>query len=218
MFRFNIIAFIILAVMIASALGYFVVSNLRHEFAKEEKVAEVEPPTVGGSTSDSESIPSPFPTLFIPDLNRPIIFSVNLPDETKKDAEARIKSVSAKLKENPALYSQWVELGLYRKLIGDYVGAAIAWEHAGVLNPTSFIPSQNLGDLYALDIKDYQKAEAYYKKSISKDEKVIMVYEKLYELYKYYLKDPSRAKAVLEDGIAKNPQTSERLRWLLTNN
>lgn len=216
MLKFNIVSFIVLIVVAASALGYFVVRDLRNEFMPEGEKVKDSRPDGNIAPAPTPAPPLSSPVISIPDLNRPIIFSVNLPDETKKDTEARIKSASAKLKENPALYSQWIELGLYRKLIGDYVGAAMVWEYASVLNPTSFVPSQNLGDLYTYNLKDYLKAEAYYKKSLAKDEKVVMVYEKLYELYQYYLKDPARAKAVLEEGIAKNPQTSERLQYLLT--
>jgi len=119
------------------------------------------------------------------------------------------------LRKDPGLYDHWMDLALYRRSIGDFVGAREAWEYAALLRPEDFIPPHNLGDLYTYDLVDYRKAEASYLASLKLDATAIIVYQKLYELYRFKMKDNAKAKAILEEGIKKNPSTSERLRSIL---
>jgi len=153
----------------------------------------------------------------VPDLDRPINITVNLPQPTRDEAIATLQNIIRTLKADSASFGDWINLGLYRKLIGDYEGAKQAWQYAGVISPSNFRSFGNLGDLYTYAFKDYKKAEEYYLTSIKNAPDQIMIYEKLSELYRYFFKDDAKAKAALERGISANPMTSQRLKYLLDN-
>ena len=152
-----------------------------------------------------------------PDLDGPVNVTVDLPAVTVEQAKETITRLTASLKKNNDLFGDWVELGLYRRLLGDYGGAAAAWEYAGAIRPKNSVSFNNLGDLYTYQIKDKARAEKNYLMALANDPASIMAYEKLYELYRYIFKDDKKAKAVLKEGVSKNPDFSQRLQYLLDN-
>ena len=152
-----------------------------------------------------------------PSLGGPINVTVDLPAITIEQAKETITKLTAALKKNSDLFGDWVELGLYRRLIGDYGGAAAAWEYAGAIRPKNSVSFNNLGDLYTYQIKDKARAEKNYLMALANDSASIAAYEKLYELYRYIFKDDEKAKGVLKEGISKNPDFSQRLQYLLDN-
>ena len=151
----------------------------------------------------------------IPALPFPPEIKANLSPESKAMAMNAIKEIIASLRENPNSESDWINLGLQRNFIGDFIGAKEAWEYASYLRPDDFIPPHNLGDLYTYSLNDYAKAEASYRKSIALDPSQLMVYQKLHELYRYRIKDNAKARAILEEGISKNPAISLWLEKIL---
>ena len=151
----------------------------------------------------------------IPALPFPVQVKAELSAEVRERALADIQEIILRLRENPDRQDLWINLGLQRKLIGDFPGAGDAWQYASEIRPKDFIPHNNLGDLYAYDLNDFKKAEEHYRLSIKLEPSVIMVYDKLYELYRFKIKNDAKARAVLEEGIKKNPQTSERLKATL---
>ena len=152
-----------------------------------------------------------------PDLTRKVVITAAMSEESKKQALEKIGQIIEPLKGDPNLFSNWVELGSYMKLIGDYDGAVVYWKYAAAIRPKSFIPLANLGDLYLHNIKDIAKAEKNYLTALMVGPDQPMVYAKLAELYRYFLKDDTKAKQVLRDGIDKNPSASERLKYILDN-
>ncbi|HEY4527780.1 MAG TPA: hypothetical protein VJL09_01935 [Candidatus Paceibacterota bacterium] len=180
---------------------------------------EVELPSPSGSSTSSPRVEEPKITwpLPVPNLGRPINIAENLTPEMQKEAREHIAALIIRLKEDPELYGHWIDLGLYRKLIGDFEGTREAWEYASRLQPQEGIPFHNLGDLYVFQLKDFKKAEENYLKAIALQPDQVFFYEKLYEFYRYTLKDITRAREILEKGISQNPKTSERLGWLLEN-
>jgi len=162
-----------------------------------------------------EIIINPIPNKPIPALPWPVAVRNNISGEARENALKNIMTLTLALRKDPGLYDHWMDLALYRRSIGDFVGAREAWEYAALLRPEDFIPPHNLGDLYTYDLVDYRKAEASYLASLKLDATAIIVYQKLYELYRFKMKDNAKAKAILEEGIKKNPSTSERLRSIL---
>ena len=150
-----------------------------------------------------------------PDLNRPILITLSLPDETKKLATDKINDLSAKLKKDPALFNHWLELGRFRKMIGDNEGARQAWEYAGLISPSNYVSFNNLGELYGYYLKDLAKAEVNYKKAVSNGPDQIYLYRNFADFYRFVLKDTAKAKTILEKGIKANPGTSDDLQNLL---
>lgn len=183
------IIFGVFILLLAGGVGYYIYSDLMPE--------------------------TKFPAAKIPDLDRPINMPSALAPEAQKLIQEKIEKISAELKQNPDLFDNWLLLGIYRKMIGDYEGAKECWEYAAVINPQSPTPLNNLGDLYAHFLNDYQKAEESFLRAIKNDPSAIYIYRSLYEFYYYNLKDDAKAKQILQQGISANPNTSQDLKNLL---
>lgn len=153
----------------------------------------------------------------IPNLNRPINITANLPEDAQKIAQEKIEKLNSELKQDPSLFENWLILGIYRKMIGDLEGAKECWEYAGFLSPQSPIPFNNLGDLYANYLKDSKKAEENFLIAIKNGPDQIYIYRSFCEFYRYTMKDNTKAKQILEQGISANPTTSQDLKNLLDN-
>ncbi|MBI2023867.1 hypothetical protein HYT00_00505 [Candidatus Giovannonibacteria bacterium] len=169
-------------------------------------------------TPSNQNKPSPTPSVVkkaVPALPFPVEIRAELSEDSKKMALTKIETITNKLRQDPSIDDLWVDLGLQRKFIGDFMGAKEAWEYASYLKPNYYVPYNNLGDLYTYNLNDYKKAEANYKMGIKVDDGAGILYQKLYELYRFKLKDDVRAKSILEEGITKNPGSSEHLKAIL---
>ncbi len=167
---------------------------------------EVVPTTTVDNTS---SIP-------VPDLNRKLIFSGSLSKEARGIITEKINKIVKELKESNGMFQNWMDLGLYRKVAGDYEGARDAWEYAGAINPQNSLSFRNLGDLYGYYLKDSKKAEKNLLRAIENGPDQIEYYFKTAEFYREVMKDSEKARKVVQQGIAVNPK-SKGLKDLLTS-
>jgi len=171
------------------------------------KGVKIEPIAI---TKDKPAINVP-----LPDLNKEIKITADMSEDAKKIATTRIQDLSSQLKKDSDNLENWLVLGVYRKMIGDYEGAKELWEYAGAIRPQNSISFNNLGELYAYYLKDNAKAEENYKKAIENDPSAIYIYRNFFDFYRYFAKDTAKARAILEQGIAANPTTSSDLKNLL---
>jgi tetratricopeptide (TPR) repeat protein len=151
---------------------------------------------------EETTVPQP-----IPDLTRVSVAEegARITAEAKTLATEKIKTLQTQLKTDPSSLPEWLDLGMYQKMAGDYAGAVISWTYAAKLSPTSYLPSGNLGDLYAYFFKDYSKSVMYYKEAISKGPTQVYLYVQLTEVYRDLVKDVAKAKAIVEQGLSKIP-------------
>ena len=151
----------------------------------------------------------------LPDLNKEIKITADMNEDAKRIATAKIQDLSSQLKKDSDNLENWLVLGVYRKMIGDYEGAREDWEYASAIRPQNSTSFNNLGELYAYYLKDNAKAEKNYKKAIVNDPSAIYIYRNFFDFYRYIAKDTAKARAILEQGIAANPTTSSDLKNLL---
>lgn len=150
--------------------------------------------------------------ILVPDLNKPIIFGNNISDEEKKKTTEKINKLTKELKKDNNLFSNWIELGLYKKLIKDYDGAREVWEYTSLIWPKNNISFSNLGDLYHFYLKDFPKAEQNLRTAIENNKSNTQTYIALHELYKYsYKQDTTLAVDILLEGLTQNPNNIDLL-------
>lgn len=145
----------------------------------------------------------------MPSLTRTIPVGAD-PASVKKINEAVVL-----LKDNYNYLQAWLQLGNLRQGIRDYEGAIEAWKFATVLRPKSATAFLNLGDLYGWYLHDNAKAESYLLAGVAAEPNLVYPYYKTYEFYADVLKDSSKMRKILEDGIASNPDSSQDLQTLL---
>ncbi len=137
----------------------------------------------------------------VPNLDREIIVTASLDEETKSRAIKSIKEIVAQLKQDYDRREDWLNLGIWRKTIGDYEGARQVWEFVALIRPTDAVPLHNLGDLYAQYLSNFSLAEKYYLAAIAKEPTTAFFYMKLHEFYRYFVKKPDLAENILVKGI-----------------
>lgn len=193
---------ILVVVIVTGGIGLYFYNDIDQSVGDEEKLDYIEESAETISFVNEISIA-------VPSLDRPIVFSVEMPDEARVIIKANIERLSYELKGNSDLFPNWIDLGLQRKMTGDYEGARDAWEYAGVIRPSSGLPFRNLGDLYGYYLNDTQKAEENLLKAIKNNPTQIEYYFKTAEFYGDVVLDVEKARVVVQQGIDVNPDFSE---------
>jgi len=145
----------------------------------------------------------------IPDLDRVLIYPEGFSKEAQDIIAEKISKTSQKLKNDPNSISNWIQLGLDRKMLDDHEGSRQAWEYAKLVSPNNFVVRGNLGDLYAYYLKDNQKAEENYLKALELGPSQIYLYFKTAEFYRDFLLDDQKAKEIVQKGLINNPNSQE---------
>lgn len=115
--------------------------------------------------------------------NRPTYVNVKLSPAMEKSARDKIANAVNMIVDNYDYDLPWLELGGYRKIIGDYEGALQAWLFLSEIRPNSFVPLHNIGDLYAFVLKNHQKGEQYLLASLELNDGNTQGYVALATLY-----------------------------------
>lgn len=155
-----------------------------------------------GVSGDPKTPASDFP---MPDLNRPIVIKAQLSTTDAQKAKEYINASQAELKKDPDLYDEWMNLALYRKLIGDYEAAREIWEYVTKIRPSSGMALHNLGSLHFYELKRPDEAESYYLQAIKAEPSNLQFYIAASEYYRYFKKNIPKAKEILTKGTFANP-------------
>ncbi len=159
--------------------------------------------TTGSGVTVSSVVVIPKP---IPDLSRPVTFSATSSVSTEAQAviNKNVSVLQTSLKKDPTNIGEWLQLGVYQKIAGDYTGAISSWVYASRLSPQDYISQGNLADLYAYYLHNNTEAEVYYKKSIVNGSNQAYLYVQYATFARDVLKDMARAKAIVAQGLIKN--------------
>ncbi len=142
-----------------------------------------------------------------PDLNRKVVFGsdVSLTVEVRKMVTEKILSLQNNLKKDKTNLNDWINLGLYQKMAGDYDGAVLSWKYVGEVANKDFISYGNLGDLYGYYLHNNALSETYYRKAIENGPTNSYLYVQLAMFYKDVFKDMTKAQAILDEGLKRIP-------------
>ena len=156
-----------------------------------------------------------------------VIFEVkldNLSDYQKDQAFKRFTNAKNTISQNKedglanednANFYAWLEIASVQKLIGDYDRAIKIWTWFTEIYSGNSISPANLGDLYKSFVVDKEKSEKYYKIALEREKHDFQIYYGFYELYRYVFDDADKAIAVLQDGMANNPDRKDYLTELI---
>jgi hypothetical protein len=201
-------------IVILSGIYFFLdgdSKNTEDKSANNEEVATTtsEVSKTDGPTYTIEAIPSKKTVnIPVPDLNRPITKfpTANVSEADFLNATKKVKEYQELLKNDPKLISVWLDMAMYQKEGGDYIGASISWKYVSdITAPNNFVSLGNLGDLYAYYIKDNAMSEMYYKKAIESAPNQVYLYSQLFDVYKDVFKDLNKARAIIDEGLKNIP-------------
>lgn len=165
----------------------------------------------GGETAELPIYEGRDPQEVRPDPKEVAVFG----DEQREKIYADIRMQGSAVKEKPEFITGWLQVGILKKVIGDYEGARDAWEYAGIIRPENSVTFANLGELYWKYLPDFPRSEKNFLISIKNKKSDPAVYISLSELYSYsYTSKSDLADDVLLEGIAANPDSTNLMRTL----
>lgn len=191
----KIFIFILVFVVLAGFGGWFIYRDLR----------QPKPEIRGEIPENLENLTAEEIKKQMPNLDKEIVVKAEMALEQADKIKSEIEETRKNLKEDYNNLANWLQLGLLYKALGDFQSAAESWEFATLIRPKDSVAFHNLGDLYWLDLPDFPKAEAYFKKAIELNPHPLF-YQKLHELYRYSYKEKSDlADDVLLESLRTNP-------------
>lgn len=175
-----------------------------------EKLSEAEKlPEVPVSANDDKPVSDFFDlkALALKIISRPIVVTAPISERSKNDVLVKLDEFIKLIKENYDYPYAWYDLGAYRKLIGDYIGAVEAYQFVVQIRPQDPTAYINLGDLYGFYLKDYEKSEQSFLSVINIDPANINAYRQLATIYEYRFKEKAmEAENIFLLGIKFNPR------------
>jgi len=150
-----------------------------------------------------------YPTITVPDLDRPIVFSVGYSAEKAEEVTGYITILADALKADSNRFNEWLDLGLLRKSIEDYEGAREAWEYASAIRPGNSLSFVNLGTLYGYYLHEPLKAEANLLHAIENEPRFLGFYTRMTDFYIEVMNDRDRAIDFLDRTIEKYPEWTD---------
>lgn len=149
-----------------------------------------------------------------PSLERGIHFGASVPPVARTAIQKNADAVIARLKKDVNRADDWFTLGVLYHSANDYEGAVGVWEFLLKVVPAPGVSTayDNLGKLYKFDLKDFPKAESYFKQSIQVNPKSVTPYFELHELYRYlYKQNTTSAVDILVSASKKFPTNPDPL-------
>ncbi len=147
------------------------------------------------------------PQEFKPDPNVVNSFT----DQQKTQLSDDIKKYGEMVSSQPEYASAWLQVGLLKQVIGDYIGTRDAWEYVALTRPKEQVAFKNLADLYWRYLLDNAKAEYNFKKAISLKPEDISTYIDFAEFYGLSGKN-ELALSILKQGLAANPESLDLIK------
>ncbi len=136
-------------------------------------------------------------------------------EEQRATIRQQILDAAGSIDVNPDVLDSWLQLGLYKKVIGDFEGARDAWEYASVIRPQNVVSFKNLGELYWRYFPDFTKSEANFRAAIQNEPRYIDSYISLSELYRYSYKEKAGlADDALLEGLQNNPGSRDLIAYI----
>lgn len=217
------ISLAIFMVVIAAVAGFIIFRDLKTTQAPSSgnlAAGQLSEEKTGEADSDKNVEISQSSSIKIPDLKRLVVGSAGnqLPEAIREKTILEIKTLSKELADNHDYISGWLQLGILRKFLGDYDGAVEAWVYASLARPKDYIAFSNLGDLNHYYLKNFPEAEKNLKKVVELKPDNIAGWRNLADLYSYSYPGgetgKEKARAVLQEGLSKNPNNTELKNYL----
>src|SRR3989338_3483901 len=215
----NTIISVVLFCLLAGGLGYYIFrdfSSQKEEITDDATEVLENKDEIGGEGAsieivsvDEGSIVFAKPSIPVPNLERPIQIAESTPPRVKEQTLTEINRIIGLLKQDSSLFNEWSDLGLMMKSIDDHVWARDAWEYAAALRPNDSLAFTNLGNLYGYYLKEPEKAEKNYLKSIEIDSKLPYLYVRTAFFYLEALNDKEKARNIIEKGLKNIPGDDE---------
>ena len=150
--------------------------------------------------SDSTAVSAPFANMVIP---------ADYDEATRAVIQEKIDGIKKEYEEKPDIWEVWISIGGLKTLLKDYAGAIAAYRQSIVLYRENTLGYRGIAEVYNQNLKDYKKAEEYYKLALENNPGDVEVYITLAVLQYYRLNDAKAAETTFITGLARAQNNEE---------
>lgn len=146
-------------------------------------------------------------TGMLPPIDHQVVFAANTDEAVRAAIRVKVDALQAQLVEVPYDGNTWMELALRYHTAGDYAAAKEIWDFIVTVTPNNVTALGNLGRLHHFELKEFTKAEEYFKKAIEANPARPEAYYELFDLYRYsYKKDTTAAVDIMKEAAKQFPE------------
>lgn len=131
---------------------------------------------------------------------------------TTEQFEAEIKTLEErkqKVLENLSDAQAWFEFGYSKEFLNDHEGAVASWERSFALQPLNFVTAANLANTYQYFLKNYERAEFYYREALKIRPGYTPAYQGLSDLYQFNFQEKSDLfEPLMFEAIKNDPENA----------
>ena len=139
------------------------------------------------------------------------IVTEGLPAGVPERVEELIEKAKIELNNQPDKWESWVAVGVVYNMAEQFEEAILAYEVAEQVSPNNIVASANIAQVYDERLKDYDKAEEYYKKAIDNNIIYVPGYINLANFYKNRRQDVQAGIETLEAGLIPTERNLDML-------
>lgn len=166
-------------------------------------------PDVVSSTKTPQKSPK------TPNLKLPVVNYSHIDNTAFEVAAQNIGILANDLQKDPKDELKWLNLAIFRKMLGDYQASVEILNYIAILWPKDYVPYNNLADLYQFYLKTYPLAEKNWLKVIELKPDYPEAYENLFNLYaSAYKEKQALALPILLKGLTYNPRSTDLMLFL----
>ncbi len=136
----------------------------------------------------------------------------------------RLEERKQKIIDNPQDAQAWFDFGYTKEFLNDHEGAVASWEKSFALQPLNFVTAANLANTYQYFLKNYERAEFYYRKALEIRPGYTPAYQGLSDLYRFNwseksdLFEPLMFEAIKNDPDNANAYTASLVEFFVRKN
>ncbi|OGE76519.1 MAG: hypothetical protein A3C85_03790 [Candidatus Doudnabacteria bacterium RIFCSPHIGHO2_02_FULL_48_21] len=129
-----------------------------------------------------------------------------LPDEKFEEEIAKLADLKKQIEQKPDDPTLWFAFAFTKDFLNDHEGSVAAWEKSFELQPLDFRTPVNMANVYQYFLKDYKKAEFYYREGLKLKADYTIAYQGLADLYRFNWKEKQNLfEPLMEEAIQKDP-------------
>lgn len=157
---------------------------------------------VGGQAGD------PFANLVIP-------AKYTADPATKQVIEGKIAATKAMYAEKPDIWETWIAIGNLKALLEDFHGAIAAYTEANARQEHNILGFRNIAEMYRQHLRDYKKAEEYYRLALKSQLDDGSLYISLAFIQYKHLGKPEAAEQTYLAGLSATKDTRDIMTALI---
>jgi Tfp pilus assembly protein PilF len=173
------------------------------------ETVNIEGNIIGGVPEGAKVTILPSEVKEVPEIYRSVVLPEFFKGESRSRMMAKVRTAQDEVSNDKESLNKWFTLGGLYNEIQDWEGAIEIYEFLASDNPQINVLYTNMGTLYHLHLKDYEKSEENFRKALDISTQNQATYLNFYDLYRYSYKTDTEAGAnLLKEALVAHPNNT----------